>query len=140
KLDNKYRYICHAKDHFSKFCWSSPLTSKRAEEVAIALFNIFIIFGPPVILHTDNGKEFTASIIRQLISLWPGIRIINGRPRHPESQGSIEKANDSLERKLSKWMEDEKSTNWTQGLPLATHAMNTEISRVTKHTPYELVF
>ena len=58
-------------------------------------------FGAPTILQSDNGKEFMASIIKEIVALWPSTKIINGRPRHPQSQGLIEKGNDVLEVKLS---------------------------------------
>ncbi|CAG8672169.1 11799_t:CDS:2, partial [Ambispora gerdemannii] len=74
----------------------------EAKEVAGFLFELFIAFGPLTILQTDNGKEFTVQIIRKLTEFWPTIRIINGCPRHPQSQGLIEWANDVLQQKLSK--------------------------------------
>lgn len=114
--DDSYKYICHARDHFTKFSWTTALFSKEAKEVASFLFQLFTAFGPPTILQTDNGKEFTANIIRKLTEMWPTIRIINGRPRHPQSQGLIERANDVLQQKLSKWMEDKGTNNWSHGL------------------------
>ncbi|CAG8684847.1 17182_t:CDS:2, partial [Funneliformis caledonium] len=30
--DGDYKYICHARDHFTRFSWAKPLTSKRAVE------------------------------------------------------------------------------------------------------------
>ena len=35
------------------------LKSKRVVEIAIALINIFKFLGPPLILHSDNGREFS---------------------------------------------------------------------------------
>jgi len=64
-----------------------------------------MIFGAPRILHSDNRKEFVARIIKDLITLYPKTMIINGRPRHPQSQGLVEKGNDILETKLSAWLE-----------------------------------
>jgi IS30 family transposase len=69
-------------------------------------------------LQSDNGKEFTADIIAELLTLWPEVHIINGRPRHPQSQGLVERANGILQTKLGKWMEDSYTDNWTEGLPL----------------------
>jgi len=138
--DGGYKWICHARDHFTKFSWTSPLKSKSTSEVAKTLYNIFIVFGAPLILQTDNGTEFTSSIIAELMSLWPRTKIIRGRPRHPQSQGAVERANAILKNKLAKWMEVNRSKHWTKGLPLVTHAMNLSVSRVTNYTPYELVF
>ena len=47
-----------AQDHLTKFCHLRPLKSKEAKEVARNLFEIFCQFGAPVILQSDNGKEF----------------------------------------------------------------------------------
>src|SRR6185369_14071594 len=135
-----YRYVCHARDHFTKWSWAAPLKTKEANKVAKVLKKIFLTFGPPTLLHTDNGTEFTAQVIRDLMDNWPATRIIRGRPRHPQSQGLIEKANSILKNKLSKWMQINRSTVWSQGLDQVIYAMNTSYCRVTKHTPYELVF
>lgn len=61
--DGPYRYILHYQDYLSKYHILRPLTSKRATEVARHLFQIFIDFGAPLILQTDNGREFTAEVI-----------------------------------------------------------------------------
>ncbi len=66
------------------------------------MFDLFTMFGPPSILQCDNGKEFTVSIITNLISLWPNTKIINGSPCHLETQGSVEHANGILQTKLAK--------------------------------------
>jgi transposase InsO family protein len=116
--DGEYRYVLHMRDHFTRFSWTRPLFTKRAAEVATALFDIFCMFGPPCILQSDNGKEFTASLVKEVINLWPDITIINGRPRHPQSQGLVERGNQILENRISKWMEDNQSSTWATALPI----------------------
>jgi hypothetical protein len=54
------------QDHMTKFVVLRPLKSKRATDVAMQIFDIFLLFGAPSILQSDNGAEFTASIISQL--------------------------------------------------------------------------
>ena len=92
-------------------------TYHKAKYVAGFLLSIFTQFGAPTILQSDNGKEFMASIIKEIVALWPSTKIINGRPRHPQSQGLIEKGNDVLEVKLSSWLEENKRNDWSTGLP-----------------------
>jgi hypothetical protein len=53
------------------------------------ILDIFLLFGAPNILQSDNGAEFTASIISQLKDLWPECKFVDGKPRHPQSQGSV---------------------------------------------------
>ena len=138
--DEIYKYICHARDHFTKWSWAAPLQTKEAKEVAKVLRKIFLNFGPPTLLDTDNGSEFTTQVICELMSNWSGTRSIRGRPRHTQSQGLIERGNSVLKSKLSKWMQRNRSTLWSQGLDYVIYAMNTSYCRVTKYTPYELVF
>src|SRR6185369_18005464 len=62
-----YRYVCHARDHFTKWSWAAPLKTKEANKVAKILKKIFLTFAPPTLLHTDNGTEFIAQVIRDLM-------------------------------------------------------------------------
>ena len=67
---------------------------------------IFTQFEPSKILQSDNGLEFVATVITELKHIWTDLLIIHGRPRHPRSQGCIERANGDLEIKLGKWIQD----------------------------------
>src|ERR1700724_845888 len=91
--DGRYRYILHVKDHFTRFSWAYPLISKKTHKIALILFRLFTEIGPPTILQSDNGREFTSNVIKDLSELWDNIKIINGRPRHPQSQGLVERSN-----------------------------------------------
>ena len=137
--DGDYRYILHVRDHFSKYSWAFPLTSKRASEVAEKIVELFCTFGPAKILQSDNGREFTASVIEDIKKLRPDVIIIHGRPRHPQSQGLIERGNGDLQLKLGKWM-DTNGENWSKGLKFVIHTINTSVSRITSKSPYEVVF
>ena|SRR5438128_7570649 len=61
-------------------------------------------------------------------------------PRYPQSQGMIERANAIMERKIARWMETYKQTNWTSVLGRIVYTMNCEKSRTTGLSPYQLVF
>lgn len=69
-----------------------PLTFKRAAEVAFQIFDIFLLFGAPVILLSDNDSEFTAAFIKEFKELWPKFTLLSGKPRHQQSQGFVERA------------------------------------------------
>ena len=81
------------QDHLTKFVNLRALKTKRAEEVAHNLLHIFADKGAPRILHTDNGKEFANSVLKELLEMWPECRLVHGKPRHSQSQGSVERAN-----------------------------------------------
>ena len=104
------------QDHLTKFVVLKPLTSKRAEEIAHNLLDIYTTFGAPVILHSDNGREFVNSIITELHSMWSDVKIVHGKPRHSQSQGSIERANRDVEDMLATWMAQNNTKDWPNGL------------------------
>ena len=62
-------------------------------EVGTNLITIFSLFGIPSILQSDNGKEFSNKIVTHVVSIWPGCKLIHGKARHSQSQGSVERCN-----------------------------------------------
>jgi hypothetical protein len=138
--DNEFRYILHARDHFSRFSWAKPLKTKESAIIASILYEIFCQFGPPLILQSDNGGEFTSNIIKCLTDIWPGLKIIHGRPRHPQSQGLVERGNGILEKKIGIWMETKNDQSWTTALNYIIYTMNNSVCRATNKTPYQIVF
>lgn len=108
--DGQYKFILVYQDHLTKFVQLRPLKSKTADEVATTILNIFCIFGAPMILHSDNGREFCNRILEQLKSMWPGLKLVTGKPRHSQSQGSVERCNQDVEKILAAWLKDN-STN-----------------------------
>jgi hypothetical protein len=48
--------------------------------------------------------------------IWPDLTIINGRPRHPESQGLVERSNAVVQKMLGKWLETNKTSDWPSAL------------------------
>ncbi|GFU16239.1 SCAN domain-containing protein 3 [Trichonephila clavipes] len=89
--DRNYKWLLHYQDHTTKFSFLRPLTSKRAIEVALEQLKIFLEVGCIRILQSDNDRELTAAVIQKLKNLWPTCKIVNGRPRHLASQGSVER-------------------------------------------------
>lgn len=91
--DGEFKWIMHYQDHLTKFSYLRALPNKKASRVALELLKIFLMQGAPMILQSDNGSEFIASIIHDLKDLWPTCHIVHGRARHPQSQGSVERGN-----------------------------------------------
>ncbi|XP_045600078.2 KRAB-A domain-containing protein 2-like [Procambarus clarkii] len=113
-----FNYILHYQDNLTKFSVFRPLRSKQAIEVARHLLDIFTLIGAPRYLQSDNGREFVAAVIHQFrTELWPKLILINGKPRHPQSQGSIERANGDITKMLGSWMSENRTRDWSAGLP-----------------------
>ena len=75
----------------TKFCVLWPIKSKRPAEVAAQLMGIFPLLGAQAILQSDNGAECTAHVISEIKDFRPVWVTIHGKPRHLQSQGSVER-------------------------------------------------
>ena len=97
--DGQFKWILHLKDHFSKLTFLWPLESKEASNVYDGIAFFIIVFGPMRILQMDNGAEFKGVLLYLLRR--HGIKIINGNPRHPQSQGLVEQGNGVIKARLT---------------------------------------
>ena len=94
------------QDHLPKFCTIRALTSKHASEIAFNLIEVSTLFGAPHILQSDNGREFRALVISELKLMWSELVIVHGKPRHPQSQGNVERSNGDIHDMFTAWMRD----------------------------------
>ncbi|KAI5717175.1 hypothetical protein M8J77_001334 [Diaphorina citri] len=140
QADSDFKFIFVYQDHLTKFVQLRPLKSKRAEEVAHVLLDIFCAFGAPSILQSDNGREFCNRVIEELCSKWKDLKIVHGKPRHSQSQGSVERANQDIESMLSSWMETHHSTKWSEGLRFVQFSKNRAHHTGINCSPYEAMF
>lgn len=93
-VNRPYSFLLVYQDHHTKFVVLRPLTSKSSDEVSKTLCEIFCLIGSPHILQSDNGKEFkNVDLAAMIRDIWPDCKIIHGKPRHPQSQGSVERVN-----------------------------------------------
>ncbi|XP_008188988.1 KRAB-A domain-containing protein 2-like [Acyrthosiphon pisum] len=72
--------------------------------------------------------------------MWPELKIVHGKPRHSQSQGSVERANQDIENMLTTWMQDEKNRHWSQGLRFIQLMKNRAYHSGIKMSPYEALF
>ncbi|XP_068205367.1 KRAB-A domain-containing protein 2-like [Palaemon carinicauda] len=138
--DGDYKYIMTCVYHFIKFCVLCPLTTKRAEEVAAYLLDIFLTFGAPDILQSDNGREFVNAVIAELSTIWPELKLVTGRPRHPQSQGAVERLNGVIQDKLAIWIQENNSKKWSVGLKFVQWQNNISRHETTGHSPFKVTF
>lgn len=138
--DNDFKFIFVYQDHLTKFVQLRALKSKRAEEVAYHLIDIFTIFGAPSVLQSDNGREFSNKIVEEACAMWPDLKIVHGKPRHSQTQGSVERANQDIENMLSSWLESNHTSKWSEGLRFVQLMKNRAFHEGIKCSPYEAMF
>jgi hypothetical protein len=138
--DGEYKWILQIKCHFSRYVWLSALKDKGSEGVAI-VFSTWLAFnGLCRIVQCDNGTEFKGAL-RQKCQEY-GIKMIRGRPYHPETQGSVERANGTYKQRLRAYILEKGGNNWMQSLGDIARVINTTPTSVLpRHvTPFEVFF
>lgn len=138
--DDEYKFIMVYQDHLTKFVVLKALKTKRAEEVAENIIDIFTLLGAPTVLQSDNGREFSNEIIGNLKNMWSTLKIVHGSPRHSQSQGSVERANQDIENILTTWMMENNCSHWSKGLRYVQWMKNSSYHSGIRMTPYEALF
>ncbi|XP_029342042.1 KRAB-A domain-containing protein 2-like [Acyrthosiphon pisum] len=88
RADGEYCFIVVYQDHVTKFDQIRALKTKRAEEAAKHnIIDIFCIFGAPMILKSDNGREFVNQIINDLKCMWNNLKKVQTNNSKPWSEG-----------------------------------------------------
>jgi hypothetical protein len=83
-----YQYILQIIDQKTLFTLLAPLQTKTAAEVSKHLYRWFAEHGVPQVSHTDNGGEFTGTVlVTELRGYFRSLRITTGAPRKPWVQG-----------------------------------------------------
>lgn len=66
------------------------------------------------VLQSDNGGEFNNELMKAFIERHPHIKHVNSSPRHPQSNGAVEKANHTVKTIMSHLKEQIKKTGHKQ--------------------------
>ena len=133
------RYVLVAGDYFTKWIEAYPIQNQEASTVAQKLLDqLFCRFSLPERLHSDQGRQFEAEIIKQLCKLLQ-IEKTRTTPYHPQSDGFVERFNRTLLSMLST-RSNPHSTNWDEDLSKVCMAYNTSIQSTTGYTPFFLMF
>ena len=94
------------------------------------------------LLQSDSGREFkNVDLAKMLRELWPGCKIVDGKPRHPQPQGSVERVNKEIKRVLRSLMREAKQDYWVKFVPLVLHSINTSPHSTLEYlTLYRVLF
>ncbi|ELQ75880.1 putative Integrase, catalytic core, Ribonuclease H-like, LTR Retrotransposon protein [Trachipleistophora hominis] len=132
------KFIITAIDHFTKIAWARAVTHKSADCVLRFLTeDVLTIFPDAKNILSDNGLEFKSATTLKVMNE-KGIHWKFGSPYHPETQGVIERFNDTIMRKLKKVCNFSHDT-WDTAVHLAIDAYNKSFHRAVGCSPFELL-
>ncbi len=135
---NGNNYVLVIKDVLTRFVILRAIQSKTQEAVAKELLDVFVTFGFPKIIQSDNGREFK----NILLGAWESMGLFEHRkstPYHPRCNGIVERANSDIIRMLKALCKG-KTTAWDQYLGLVQFYKNTITTRSHQSSPFALMF
>lgn len=124
----------------------AAIDDKKAETVSFALLENWICYhGVPKHMISDRGGEFIGKVMK-LTAKALGIRQLFTTPRMPSTNGMIERLHRFIKERLRVFRSEGKlevkpgKANWNVYLPYITYAYNSTKNRMTKQSPYAMVY
>ena len=76
---HRHEYILVLVDHHTRWCELVPLRQTTVEVIAALHTHWFSRYGVPRVILSDNGQQFTASLLDRLCEMY-GIRQVHSSP------------------------------------------------------------
>ena len=134
---NNNRYLLVIQDYFTKWAEAIPLPNQTAVVITTELVKLFSTLGIPEILHSDQGRSFESTLLKQTLDAF-GINKTRTTAYHPQEDGMVEQFNHSLLQLLRTYVDEE--TDWERFLPLVLHAYHASAHSSTRVSPFMLMF
>ncbi|MCG8113688.1 MAG: RNase H-like domain-containing protein, partial [Candidatus Thiodiazotropha taylori] len=114
-------HILVITDHFTRYAQAFPTRNQLAKTTARVLFDNFIVhYGFPARLHSDQGRNFESSVIKELCKI-AGVDKSRTTPYHPMGNGMVERFNQTLLNMLGT-LEDRQKEDWKTFVAPLVHA------------------
>ncbi len=133
-----HRYILVVSDYATRYPEAFPLRSITTPKIIHALVQLFSRVGIPEEILTDQGTNFTSRLMGQL-NKQLGITAIRTTPYHPQTDGLVERFNQTLKNMLRKFVADT-GRDWDKWLPFVLFAYREVPQASTGFAPFELLY
>ena len=131
------RFVLVVVDYATRYPEAIPHRTVDAEQVAEALMGFFSTVGIPVEILTDQGSNFMSKLLKEVYHLM-GVKPICTSPYHPQTDGFVERFNQTLKAMLRRSAEEGK--DWDK-LPLYVLFAYREVPQeTTGFSPFELLY
>jgi len=133
------KYFLVLTDLFSKFVVTKAVPDNTSTTAAkFLLYDVFMIYGVPYQIITDNGQHFSSSLYESLLKLTRCCHI-KTTTYNPKANGQCERHNATLVPNLVALSNNSRS-NWDDKLLATTFNYNTTQHTSTGYSPFELMF
>lgn len=132
------RYILVVTDYATRYPEAFPLRNIKTRQIVNALIQFYSRVGIPREIITDQGTNFTSKQIKQVYSMLD-IHPIKTTPYHPQTDGMVERFNQTLKAMLRKFV-SETGSDWDYWLPYLLFAYREVPQSSTGYSPFELLY
>ena len=134
---NNFLFTC--KDTYTRWIEAIPTQDITAEGIVNLLrSHIFSRYGMPTSIHSDNGRQFTAELMKELQA---ALRIhCTTTPAYNPKSNPVERSHRDIKSVLKALIADNPNEDWEFHLPAALLALRTARNRHTGFTPHFLLF
>lgn len=139
RSSNGNRWIVVCTDHLERYCETAAIPSATAADVCLFLLRFIILrHGPPKVVISDRGRQFTADVVEEMLRLCCS-SFRHSTPYHPQTNGLTERTNRTLTNMLPMYISTDHK-NWDSVLPFVTYAFNTAQHETTGYSPFFLLY
>ena len=138
RTQSGFKYILVVCDYATRYPEAFPLRKISARPIAQALLQLFSRVGIPKEILTDQGTAFLSKSLKQVYGVL-GIKGIKTTPYHPQTDGLVERFNQTLKNMLRKFVA-ENAKDWDRWLPYLLFAYREVPQASTGFSPFELLF
>lgn len=133
-----HRYILFVYYYTTRYPEAFPVRTITMPKVIHALIQLFSRVGIPEAILTDQGINFTSRLMKQLHQQL-GITAVRTSPYHPQTDGLVERFNQTLKNTLRKFVTDT-GRDWDKWLPFVLFAYGEVPQASTGFSPFELLY
>ena len=132
------KYLLVVCDYATRYPEAVPLHTIDAPRIAEELVKVFAQVGVPREILTDQGSNFTSQMLTEIYRLL-GVQPIRTSPYHPQTDGLVERFNQTLKRMLKKAAMDNVK-DWDKFVPYLLFAYREVPQASTGFSPFELIY
>ena len=125
------------QDYFTKWAEAILLPDQTAARITRELIKLFSVYAHPEIFHSDQGRNFESSILKQTLEAF-GVHKSQTTAYHLQGDGMVERFNQFLLQLLQAYVD--KQDDWERYLPLVLYAYHTSVHSSAGAPPFLLMY
>ena len=134
KTESGMEYILVVTDYFTRWVKAYAIPDKTALTVADKFVTEFVCrYGLPQQIHSDQGREFTSNIFKEMCILLD-VKKTRTCPYRPSSDGLVERFNRTLQQMLKAFVNDSRN-DWEDHLPFILMSYRATVQETTGCSP-----